>query len=182
MKNGIKYRKLIIGLLICFVLSFSVFGVAEENLFAPSLITNYVTWAELFGVKNIDEDNLESQQLDDDTTRMYIDMLLVDSNRHTLGFETAMLIYRYPGYTDAEMDLRALALFAAIEYGKPNDFSAQETKMVRSSVMPRLTDMKQMIQNNDLKQSAEPIPIYVGTASVYYLCQISEGVQGILVD
>ncbi len=164
------------------MLLFSVYGLAEENLFTPTLLKNYAIWSELFGVHSI-SDKLETLRPDDDTTRLSMDLISIDSNRNTLAFEKAILIYKYPGYSEAEMDLRALALFAAIEYGKPVDYSSQETKSVRTNAMTRLAGMKQTIYNNyEQFENGDIIPFYVGAISVYHVCQVADDIQCIIVD
>lgn len=151
----------------------------SSNTFPPVLYANYLSWANLLDVSDISDD-FSTKQIDDDTSRTLCDTLFVDSNRHTIQFESATLIYTSTGYSEIDMDMRALSLFCALEYGSPLDSSENEINDIISVSIKILNRMKETIRDkSELLRSQQIVPFYIGQELIYTLFQSTDGTLGI---
>lgn len=154
----------------------------DNNLYAPTLATMYLMWGELFGATNID-DQYDIRIDDEKHAKLYMDTLCITADADTRSFIEGYLIVKYPGYTDTEMDLRALALFAAVEYGHLVEETSAEIRMVRSDAIEILNKYKQAtIDYSDAIAAGQIVPFYIGNQVIYSIFRSSNGTQAILFE
>lgn len=152
------------------------------SLYPANLIACYMSWANIYGVRGL-SDEIETGVVDDDTASMMCDVLMTYSSRHTLKLDYAMLLYRYPGYDDMDMDLRAVALFAAMERGAPtrlSDDKVDEAGQIALDIFKALR--KTINEKSDLIDAHEFVRFYIGESVIYSVYKGTDGVMGIIVE
>lgn len=179
-------RIICLAIMICLVISQMAHASTDDYLndtkYPPTLAAAYGMWAELFGVKNFD-DNFDIRFDDSGTPHVYIDLLRITCDAGTNAFEEGMLIYSFSGYTESEMDLRAMALFAAIEYGWIRSDTTAEVNAVKAIALETLNKMKKaMTDFDDAFQRGELIPFFIGNETIYSVIQFSNGTKVIVID
>lgn len=179
-------RIICLALMLCLVISQMAHASTDDYLndtkYPATLAAVYSMWADLFGVKTLTDD-FDVQFDEKGKCHVYIDLLGITCDGETSAFIEGMLIYKYSGYSDTEMDLRAMALFAAIEYGWMKRDSTDEVRAVREVALATLNKMKQaMIDYNDGFQRGEMIPFFIGNETIYSIMQFSDGTQVIIFD
>lgn len=175
-------KKVIILLLI--VLTIPVTVLSEESLFVVNILGNYCFWAEMVGASDVSTEPDVSQSFtDDQVLRMTVDMLTVYCDKNTYEFNYAMFTYRHPEYSDAELDLRALGLFIAIEYGKPQQYDQAELKQTKEEAMSILNALKKALKEKESKiNDGYFVPFYIGSKTTYSIYQPSTGYQVIHIE
>lgn len=154
----------------------------DDRLYSPTLATSYMIWAELFGVQNLSED-FDVKVDEDGVAHVYVDLLYITSDMLTNELTRGMLMYSNAGYSETEMDLRAMALFAATEYGRPRDCTVDEVRSVRFVSMQTLNKMKQALSTySESIASGEIIPFFIGEQVMYSIWQYTDGTQIIMIE
>lgn len=176
-------KKLISVLLLCVLVSAPISILADKTAIYPAnIIAGYMAWAEIYGVSDL-SDEFETKVIDDDTASTMCDVLMTYSSRRTLELEYAMLLYRYPGYDNMDMDLRSVALFAAIECGAPLRLSKNELDEAGQTALAIFKELQNAFRYKaDLIDAHEFVEFYVGKDVVYSIYKGTDGVIGIIVD
>lgn len=180
-----KNRMIALIILICLVVCNAVYAESDDDLkndrlYPPTLVATYMMWADLFGVDDISDDYSISIG-DDGNAHVHADTLNIVYDDRASELVYGMLLYKYTGYTDAEMDLRAMALFAAIEYGWMRSNTQQEVDAVRLTALMTLNKMKTAMTTFYYAfQQGEIIPFFIGDQTLYSIMQVSDGSQAII--
>ena len=176
-------KKVIILCIVATILLSSMSAYADLTpLYPANVMACYMAWANYYGVSDL-SDEMETKTIDDDTASMMCDMLITYSDRHTLKLNYAILLYRYPGYDDMDMDLRAVSLFSALEYGAPlmlSDEEASEAEQIALDIFRQLR--KTINEKSNLIDAHEFVKFYIGNSVIYSVYKGTDGKMGIIVD
>ena len=172
MKRTEKIWIITIYFVLSVVLPITSCALTDFDLFPSKILTNCIAWAELFGATDVSEE-IETKTVSENNSYIASDSYAVFYNRKTLDLENLLFTYNASG-TSADMDLRALALFAAAEYGSPSDFSNTEIKTARRIALPILRKLKDAIKDNAIEiRNGKIVTFYVGKSLVYSLYQVN---------
>ena len=152
--------------------------VSDKPEYAPEIAANYIEWLECFGITGEDSDITYAPKDEDNIAGMYCDSLAVRYDNSTLKANRAVLFFMDSTTEDDEVDTRvthALASFAALEYGKPIDFSKSETSLVMNETW-KLYDKLQActVDKEDELLNGELVEFYASEENSYYLISSDE--------
>ncbi len=134
---------------LCTVLVLVLLGVYvtawADSFLTPVFVANYGQYAEMLGVPGMTTD-FDTQDKDENTTVMYYDCLSVQSGKNDFMVKEAMLLYRFEGSKDSEMDLRAQAFFmACMQQNSTSDITMVTIGKLAKEVEPHMEALKKAL-------------------------------------
>lgn len=148
----------------------------------PLIVSGFCFYAESFGANDILWE-VEGDDVDDETCSMSVDYLTIYYGRNTFTFDWGVLIVGAPGASDLNDDLRALALFAIMEYGQPDgDTSLENVKKARAAAMPAYRELQSTLKKYDDIKIGQFYPFYIGDQFIYSIYKYDNGFFAIIVE
>lgn len=141
--------------------------------YAPTIAANYSAWLTQFGIEDIDSEPSFSDKDENNTARMYFDDIAITYDYSTLKANNSSLLFLPQSASDDEIDTRilhALAFFAALEYGKPIDFTDSEANSLMDTTWKIYSKLQSCIgEKEDELLSGEFLDFYSSAEHLYYL-------------
>lgn len=152
--------------------SLSEFSPISEK-FSAEISTNYIVWLEAFGVSDSNLDVEYSEPDENGNISSRIDSLNVQYDVNTMKAKSALLFFKNSISMNALADIqrrRALAFFAALEYGAPMNSSESDWTAVMETmqkIFDKIPDCAST-HEEDLKDG-KYVLFYVSENTSYYL-------------
>ena len=172
-------KKLFSVLLVLIVLSSqTVFAMGFEKTDVPLLIAvNYIKWAENgFGVTDLRKDF--DGEIDGDEEYTYVDDLIILDNPQEEQIQYIKLNYYNRGKDEEQQILRAMSMFAAIEFGAPGSWTDASTINAMSLSMDFYKRLEETLKTKSEKLAdGKAVPFYVSDRLTYVLsADITNGI------
>lgn len=144
----------------------------------PILAANYFLWAEMFSVPDFDKNIDTAGENEHGENTMHVDCLMITYDNATFETRNLSFLYTYDGITPIDQtmqDLRALALFSAIEIGYTDDFSLSRASAAKADAMPMLEALRSaMTSYRDKIDKGGFFPFYISSKGTYYVVRIDD--------
>ena len=153
-----------------------VFATASAASFlAPIFMANYGQYAEMLGVPDISTEIGDNIINDDDTLNMSFDWLSVDSGRNDYLVKNAMLVIRYEGCNESDMNSRAQALFMACTEQNPTTMTMATVARLAKKVEPHMDALKKTLSEKaEALKNEQIVYLYDDDNWVYCLFQADD--------
>lgn len=147
---------------------------SAASFLTPVFMANYGQYAEMLGVPNISTE-FQDEVVDDDTTNMRFDWLSVDSVRNDFQVKQAMLIIRYEGCNESDMNSRAQALFMACTEQNPTTMTMATVAQLAKKVEPHMDALKKTLSEKaEALKNGQIVLLYIDDNWVYSLFQAND--------
>ena len=145
----------------------------DTDEYAPTIAANYYIWLTQFGIEDIDSEPVYSDKDENNNAHLYFNDIAITYDYSTLKVNNSSLLFLLGSTSDDEVDARilhALAFFAALEYGKPVDFTDSEANSVMDTTWKIYSKLQSCSEEKeDELLSGEFLDFYSSAEHSYYL-------------
>lgn len=176
--EDVQMKKFIIVLILMMIVPTVAYATEFES--APTIAAAYAYWANAFGAEDVSwESNTKDDELDEKLQRLYVDDIVIDyslSIPDGVYFQTkqvVLFVNAHDGSTSIAKQARALALFAALEYGAPSTFDNAEIDAAYAVAQSVFNEYAlAMVSNTEKLFSKELVLFRMNKHGRYYLAHL----------